>query len=664
MTRRVNFEQTEMKGINEEHGMKLYTLGSTSFFARSFHSPSQGVGDVTANHEQAASVIQQWWKQIQLKQTAEESTYYLSQVVSLQKAQNESLSKLERCILDDRTIRLTHHLLMHLEQAKDLVLPSREQLPKLPRFERIFLSAYLIVRNPPPDIDEDLLAQAENMLNCFERLCSFMCETYLVQTTIPASPLAEKTPFADQALASLEKAQNERMNQDLHFMTEGKEYLEAFHRTQMDYYKTISQWDVDDRQKLVHVLIKHYMQLETERFSIFNNPDPRLLELYEGYESEQAILHKRIINLLGEEGLEQLKCSLSELKKRQEANKWITTPKEVLVHELALNPELTLSKDVSNIDPQQNIDDAITALSQEPSNIEPMLGVFEDLCNQMALFTPNNSTYVAVLRQAFSRQTIKKLIEDVGLPQGLYRLIYSFINRIKDLESQKHVPQTISFFNELNATIDEMGASDALLKRALDFIYYKCSQIHFELSYFHMSQTRNIAARNIVAFEQQAFQARLAGKQFNLNGVLNFIDKIVCSPKEYSLDAANLCSQHLASYLAQAILIAFLQQHDQPDLQIIPETFYLDRRRLVSWQSQYQEIFYTAVAMSYFEIICPKYKIKPSIDELEQQKKMLLGMLKTAIIITPEEVVDQLFFQLKTLLKNRARIFSLARSKH
>lgn len=657
MTRRANFKQTGVKGINEGYGMKLYTLGSTSFFARSFHSPNQGVGDVAANHEQAAAVIQQWWKQIQLKQTAAESTHYLSQVVSLRKAQNESFSKLEQCVRDERTIKLTHNLLMHLEQAKDLVLPSRKHLPKLPRLEQIFLSAYLIVTNPPPDIDEALLAQAEKMLQCFERLCSFLCKAYLESTTIPASPIAQKTPFADLALASLEKAQYERMKQDLYFMKDGKEYLEAFHQTQLDYYKTFSQWEFEDRHKLVQMLINHYMQLETERFSILNNPDPRLLELNEGYEAEQAILQKRISNLLGEEGLELLKHSLSELGDRLEANKWITTPKEVLVHEFALNPELSFSPSACDFHSRENIDDAIVALSQEPPNIELILSVFEELGNQMALLTPHNSVRVAALRQEFSRQTIKKLIEDEGLFQGLYHVIYSLINQIKGLESEEHVTETISFLEDLNATIDEIGVSGDQLKQALEYIYHKCSQIHFESSYFYMKQARDISARNSVPFEQQAFQERLAGKQFNLSVVLNFIDKIIHSPKEYGLDTVILCSQHLPNYLAQKILIVFLQQQDQSALQSVPETFYLDRRRLLSWRSHYQNIFYTAVAMSYFEIICAKYKIKPSIDELEQQKKILLGMLETAIITTPKEIVEQLLFGLNQVLKKQGKVF-------
>jgi hypothetical protein len=280
-----------------------------------------------------------------------------------------------------------------------------------------------------------------------------------------------------------------------------------------------------------------------------------------------------------------------------------------------------------------------------------MLYVLEEIGRKIALFTPNNRRHLEELQQKLNRTAIKEQIDITGLQEVLYQVIYSLIEKIKDLESPAHVPETTAFLGELNTKISDPEQSHTLLlKQALEFIYRKMSQINLEMTNFHIQQARGLIARNIVAFEQQKFQERLSKNQFDLTLVLSWIDKMVSTPKDYQLDLPILCSQYVASYIAPTILIRMLQQPEPSILHTIPETFYLDRVRLECWHAKYQHIFYTIASLGYLETTCAKYGIKIAPDELLKQKEMLMTALETGEFTTAKQTAQYLEFVLNELL--------------
>lgn len=621
-----------------------------------------------AMQERATWVIQRWWKQLHIKQTAKESFQYIHDIVSLEQAQTESFSQLGRCIIDRDTQIATHKLLMHLEQTKDIVLPERRTLPDMHKAERTFLSAYMIVSQSKSlfesqaEMDDLLLAQAEEMLKAFEQLCAFMSEVYLKNpTTPPSSPLATRTPSADILLSNFEEYKEnmiqERMKHDHQFISEGKVYLEVFHNKQIAYYETYSAWKEKDHKKLVDHLIIAYLKFEAKRFDLLNLLDPRLLELYEGYGKQQEIIKKRIYNLLGAEGDNLLDEHLSVLHEYLEQKKWSTAPTELLMHELALDPELTIPEEVFVVTPQNDIDEAIEALNQNPPNLVLILNVVEEIRNKLASFTPNNHRLVAQLEEEFSRANIQLQVQE-DVQEGLYKVIRSLIEKIKSLESRAHIEDTELFLVQINERLRRHEDQSIILKDSLDLIYDKLSQINYEIADFHFKNNREIIPGTIVEFEQKQFQERLSDQQFNLSLVLNWINKLVNTPKEHRLNSSILCSKYIGSYVAPALLIGVLQQPERSVLTSIPETFYLDRVRLEHWHAHYQIILYTLTALGYMENFCKKYNLNLGANELLEEKSRLIDLLALGLISTPKEKAEDLVVAVNRLLVKQRKQLS------
>ncbi|QEY52598.1 hypothetical protein FQU71_15935 [Legionella longbeachae] len=152
---------------------------------------------------------------------------------------------------------------------------------------------------------------------------------------------------------------------------------------------------------------------------------------------------------------------------------------------------------------------------------------------------------------------------------------------------------------------------------------------------FHINQSSGLISRNIVAFEQENFQERLSGKKVNLQFVLGWIDKFVSAPQDYRLDLPILCSQHIGFYVSSALLRAVLQQPESTVLHTIPETFYLDRIRIVNWYAEYQNLIYTATFLGYIESFRRDYGVVLSSKELLQQKSRLFRTLEGGILNSP-----------------------------
>ncbi|MDI1351811.1 MAG: TCP11-related protein, partial [bacterium] len=541
-----------------------FKIDRTSFFKNaSFDSTAARTAE--ADRARAAWIIQRWWKQLHLKKTADESYHYVHDLISLQQAQSDTLTKLEKFILDPKTQATTHQLLMHLEQTKDIALPTRLSLSYIYRSERQFLSAYMIASKSqvlfesPTDIDELLLSRSVEMLKSFEELCAFMSDIYLKEDDNLASPLAEKTPSVDKIYSNLDR---ERNDYDQLFMSAGKVCLEQFHLKQIAYYETFQEWESKNRHKLAKILITKYLEIESKRFTALNSVDPRMLELYEGYTHQQDTLRKRVFSLLGEEGSRMISEELSMLKTSLEACKWITSPTESLLHELALDPNLVLPPIACMISPKLEISKVLAALLEKPANANLIISLLEDVRHNLALFTPNNRQQITQLEQNFSKAAINNLIDTEGLHQGLYKIIYSLIVEIKKLESPAHVQETDLYLDSINQKIGDNGDATILLNEALNFIYNKMSVINLERKNYQINQTRKLIGQNIVACEQNAFETRLSDKQFNLEHTLKWIDQFVRSPESYRLDIPILCSKHLGTYVTHALLISILQQPD------------------------------------------------------------------------------------------------------
>ncbi|KTD53362.1 T-complex protein 11 [Legionella santicrucis] len=633
--------------------MKL-KIDRTSFFNSSKSHTATIETEKELRLIRAACVIQRWWKQLHLKQTALDSFHYVHELMSLEQAHQNSFPQLEKFILAPKTLKTTHQLLMHLEQAKDVILPSRMSLSNVYQAERQFLAAYMIVSKSkflfetPTDIDELLLSRAEEMLKSFEDLCAFMSHVYLKEDAPSILSLADKV---------LSGFNTGKIKSDYLFMTGGRDYLESFHNKQMAYYEVFTEWESKNRYKLATILIAKYLEIESQRFRALHSLDPRMLELYEGYGNQQETLRKRLRLLLGEEGIHMLSEELNKLQDSLESNKWITSPNDALIHELALNPKLLLSSEACIIRPQKDINAAITALTQESTNVDLMLDVLSEIRNTLSMFTPNNRQQFIKLQQAFSKEAMKTQIEALGLQEGLHVVITTLFEQIQFLESPVHLQETKLFLKNMNQRMNEAEDTGILLKEALDYLYYKMSQINLELNNFHINQSRGLISKNIVAFEQRKFQERLSRKQFNLQFVLGWIDKFVSAPQDYRFDLSILCSQHLGSYVSTALLVAVLQQPENMVLHTIPETFYLDRIKVIHWHAQYQNLIYTATVLGYLETFCHDYGVMLSSEELLQQKSRLVHALEAGALNSPQEKADDLIAIINRLLiKNKKEL--------
>ncbi|MDR3443127.1 MAG: TCP11-related protein [Legionella sp.] len=625
--------------------MKSKVDRATFFGPSSSHTVTKMGSDAEQDHQRTEAAF--------LKHTAAESYHYVHDLVSVEQAKKDPLPKLEKFIMDPDTIKTTHNLLTHLELVKGIVLPSYTHLANSHQAERMFLPAYMIVAKSefifesPTDIDERLLNRAEEMLQSFEALCAFMGTIYINEDSTTASPLAASTPSADRVFANL----NDKRTKNEHlFRTEGRVYLEKFHQKQVDYYQIFTEWEVNNRHKLAKILIAKYLDIETYRFKALNSLDPRMLELYEGYGKQQETLKRRVHFLLGEPGSDKL---TEELNKRQailEENKWVTSPAEALLHELALNPDSAVAAQLFKINPKKDLNTAITALTQTPPSTDLLLDVFEEIRDELIRFTPHNARQTARLQYYFNRMSMSNGIETSGLHEGLYKITSSLIKEIRPLASPARAQEIKLFLEQMNRINIQEGSVE-LLKQALDFIYHKLSQTNFEVNRFH--------AQNIVPYEESKFQERLSKKQFNLDVTLNWIDKFISTPQNYRLDQSQLCSKYVGSYVAQSLLINTLQQPEHSVLRTIPETFYLDRSRIVRWHTQYQHLLHTVSALSYMEEYCLQQGIKLTPEELLQEKNRLLQLLNTEALSTPKGKADDLVAAINRLLKKENQECSL-----
>ncbi len=646
--------------------MKL-KIDRTPFFK---HYSSYSEAIVTKNdleQELAARLIKRWWKQVHLKKTASESFDYVHKTMSLEQAQQSSFSELEHFLLKAGTAETTQKLLMHLEQAKDVVLPSHISLPNAYKRERQFLTAYLIatksqfIFESPTDIDERLLEQAKEMLESFEAVCKLMSTIYLNEVEASSTPLAKRTPSVDKIFFNLD---NIPLNQDNRFITEGYEPLNSFHKKQMAYYETFTEWENKNRYKLTQILINKYLELKEKCFILMNSLDPGLIRLFDSYKEQQETLKKRVHFLLKNEGDRLVEEASNKLNTHLEAIKWLISPSEVLIHELALNPQLKFSSEASTIAPSKEVNGAINALAQEPSNTNLIIDVLEEIGDKLTTFTPNNHRQIFNLKQYFSRKNIQNQLEAAGVYPGFYNIIGVILEQIRDLESTAHNEDTDFFLRKMHQQMSEDNHNPALLKEAIDYIYSKMSQINFEITNFKIDLNRPGIAQNIVTLERQEFQARVLRKQFNLHYTLTWLDKFLKNPEEYRLSDSIFCSKYLGSYISNALIIAVLQEPNRSILHTIPETFYLDRERLVKWHHQYQDLLYTATSLSYLESFCQQYKIQLTLNEVLETKKNLLLLLKNDYLNTSEAKIEHLIFTINGLLAQHKKELTTADKEH
>lgn len=580
-----------------------------SFFAK----PSEKEKPV-----RAARTIQKWWKQARLRQISEKISRYVHHILSLEQAEEYSFESLSALLENPEIQKKTYALLNSLEQAKDLLLPADRCQFIGDNPERIFLSAYLIATKsdhlfgPSNQLNEKILTQSEIMIKSFEILSQWMCENYLDHPQ--------------------DGVQNDRQ-----LMTNTQFHLENFHQAQMEFYETFPNWERDHHHAIAETLIDYYLKLESKRMTISINPDPRQLELDEGYRHQQETLIAKIQMLQGEEGLRILQSALDSLQTEFEAKKWLVAPTEVLIHEIALDPTFILPAEACARHPQHDIDAAIASFSKDPIDLEPMLDVFEEIREHIAALTPHRVRRIEELRQSLSRQSIHERIGREGLGPALCQLIYFFIEQLSELESPIHEAETIAFKNKLDERLNASEDARLLLKTSIAFIYEKLSEITLESTNFHLDQLRNLGVNQLAEYEQKHFQARLSDNQFNLGTVLAWIDNISNAPAKYRLDASNLASQYLSTYMTQAMLIGLLEKPWAFEDKTIPETFYLDRNRLIHWHKKYQQIFYTVVAMQFLETFCQKHATKLSAEAVQAEQEQMARLLEAEAFCDPTE---------------------------
>ncbi|KTC65006.1 T-complex protein 11 (plasmid) [Legionella adelaidensis] len=646
--------------------MGVKAFGNTSFFGS--QQPSNLGHNPQEEILQAAKKIQFLWRQTHLKQTAKESSKYVNRIVSLKKAQAQSFTELEEFLRDPSIQTLTHKLLLHLEQAKTLVIPDREQLPAFQVSERIFLSAYLIATKPdhiiedPTELDHRIIQNAGEMLVAFEKLCKFMSQTYLpAPPARVSSPMARETPSSDNVFASMEQLHieqtNERMQKDHRFLAEGRPYLENFHKAQMAYYAIFADWELHNSTRLVKIFIAKYLHIESRHFEALNNLDPRELEWCEAFRQQQKVLREKIKELKGEEGLFMLEEELKAHQQMLEANKWTLAPPDVLMHEMALNPHFTLTESDSLILPENDVSQAIGALELE--NVEPILTVLEEIRDHISYLVPHNQQFIANLWEEFNREGIGALIREVGIEDALYKVIFALFEKIKLLESPAHLPETQAFLKELDFKLSLQGTDrNLILKTAIEFIYKKLSEINRDLGNYYINQSRLSVSHNIETFEQSRFKERLGKKQFNLANVLESLNQIVVSPEKFQLTTAALCSKHVASHVARAILLSTLQHNGQLEASALPETFYLDHKRLIQWHRRFQQLFYTGSMLAFMETAALQLGTKIPPSEIIEQKETLLRLLDAGELDTPEKVADFATTSLMIVLAKQGKIIS------
>lgn len=604
--------------------MGLHPLGNhTSFFKRSSSCPddldhqsenrqkypqpkkqishilsSPDINTVTTWHEshkeliEVNQAIQQWL----------DSDYG----VSLQAGENISFSDLITFILHKNTLKSIQSLLRHLE----IGVPENAHFSHLPQAEHIFLAAYLIATKPeyvfesPEKTDSYLILCARNMLKAFEKLYKFVNEAF----------------------------------------------LEEFHLKQNAYYEAYSKWESNDHSALTN-RITQYLQLESTCFAMYNCPDPMDIETYESLRLQQEILRGSIEALFGAKDIDLFEHELIKKRKTLEINKWVGIPKEVLQHELSLNPKFTFPSEACIISPSTDIQAAIQALP----NTEPLLDILEEICSQIMDYS--NQAYRIKVQETCSRQIFSECINTMGLQKGIYHIINKLLENIIPLESFEYSQETSTFQIGLNRKVRSEKNLELLLKQTLAFLYKKLSQINqYTHDQFIYSQSHLLLTQDIVTLEQYRFQEHLEKNQLNLTSVLIWIEAIITTPSIYRLDTPALCSEFIASNITHAICISILQRLGNIDFRTLPETFYLDRARLITWHTKYQRIFYTVIAMSLLDQQCRKQGINLSSQELSEPKNTILTLLEMESFLSPPKIAYQIIMIINDWLTNNKKI--------
>lgn len=642
-------------------------MDSNSFFERpKSHSKVKGKkaqNPSAKSRDAAARVIQQWWKQARLQQTAEESSTYINQILSLEKANDISFSELTSFVQDKKNKEITHKLLLHLEQAKDLLLPERQIAPTTILNERVFLTAYLIASKPKyvlllkNEIDNALLEHAIKMLVSFENLCEFMGKTYFNITPVsPSSPIAIKTPSIDQVIENLRQHPLEKsykkMEADASFISHGHHHLEEFHLRQVQYFQTYHEWEKENRTQIVNACIDYFLQLESKRFFILNNPEPMQKAMYVGFGNQQEILKRRVSDLAGEEGVRQLEQELKNMQENLDEKKWAILPKELLLHEIAINSEFVISEESCEVHPELNIELAIDALTKRPIDINPITRVLEEVGKNIARLTPNNQSRADQLYIQFNDSTIKKTLESSSLDDGLCNVICSLAERIKELGVQEDVSDIEHYQIEFTSNFSESSQKLLVLKEAIAFLYEKISVINWDVTNFYIENSRNVDPSKIAIVERENFQKRINQAYFNFANVFSWVEQIVNSPKSFRANSSYLCSKYVGTHIASAMLIGVLEQKGSFDFDIIPETFYLDRPRLAGWHQSYQRIFYAASALGFYKMVLRNSGLQLQSEELQELKQHLLNTFDFEKVDVPEEAAKLV---LSVLLVNFAK---------
>lgn len=634
--------------------MKFNPRGNTTFF--------RTVSKEAVEQEEgiAASMIQSWWKRVNLRHTANESKVYLKNF-SLAKIQKEPISNLQKFIVDINTRKTTHKLLIHLEQAKDLILSQRTKEPTLRNPERIFLFAYLIVSDAhemsieTKGIAQELKSQAAAMLKSFEELCKFMIDTYLSSVPSPPhSPLAERTPSYDQVFASMEQFQlhqtKEMMINDVRFRQKGKQYLDAFHRDQQSYYQTFQRHV--SRQQIVGLYIKQFLKLENRRLEILHKPVPVDLKVYQEVCTQQENLRAEIEELMNSEGLEYLAKDLQTHREHWQANYWKDPKLETLVHEFALNPRFKIPVCWA-IEPEQDIAAAISSLNQEMLDYNPMVMVIEEIIENLCLLASNNLELIEEFKAEFNKPNLVECIKNMGLQKGLYHIFFSIIEKIKVLEPFD-LQKSTDFQKYLREVVKSKPNNESLLRETINFIYDKLYKIQTAKSECFINEARDKTPRQQHAYEQKKFEERLKDNQLTLRRASKWVHKIVSEPLNHHMEPRVLFSQYNDIYFLQALLLQILSQK-KFDVATIPETFNLDHLRLLHWHARYQQIFYTALAMVQFNHFCTRHGLQLTAEEQHEQKKHFLYAFQDEFFTDPKAIAHYILGTVRLILSNKGK---------
>jgi hypothetical protein len=608
--------------------VKLFSRGPTnpSTTTASATVPSQ------SERAKAAEIISHWWKkQIHFESTAKASSHFIAHVVSLDKAKNLTLSELEIHIKTPAIQAITRKLLEHIEVAKDLILPLRNNPPELGLYdEKIFLSAYLIASKSEKYLDaedndaRDILFKANEMLSAFEALCQFMTETYIDKvpaTDQIASPITPKTPSADHVFVNMQAKHadqlHQRMESNHRFRTEGGPFLEKFHHAQTAYY---SMW-IESCLQAAQAYIGEYLDIEIKRYTALPHPDPLDMDSYEEYAAKQYDLYIQIKKMGGMTCINLLEEKLRGFHDTfEEEKRTALLSTAFLYHEVAINPNFDLSHQVCEILPQRNIETVVDGLTQAPQEkIELLLDVVEDIFAHLKYLSTQLNKHITP-PEAFYKVAMKDFFNAVGLYPTIYKLMSDLWEKIKPFIPAEKIQSAIPFQNALAAKVyDPEMNLDTMVKDCLYYLYNELTNINIKAQCHRIIKARSLGIEQIANYEKDQFKMTMKKHHLQLSNIYMLIDEMTKSP----VSIRELCSSYASSHVAQYLCIHILEK---PIFQLstLPVTFDIDRARLMRWHEHHQNLFYTLGALSCLETIGAQHKIRFSEDELLQHKDTFL----------------------------------------